>query len=138
MSEPHNPSDVDRGQRSIKGLVLVVDDDPVVLRITKARLQGAGYQVVVRSEALGTSHAIANDKPDVVLLDLNMPGMNGLDVCRELKADERTRDIPVVIMSAQPEADLKAAVESSGAVGYIEKGTSVDDMVKTLQAHLPT
>ena len=64
--------------------VLVVDDDPIVLEVTRERLEGAGYIVYVREEALGTSQWSAEFQPDIVLLDVNMPALTGLDLAQLL------------------------------------------------------
>lgn len=101
--------------------VLVVDDDPVVRQIVAAILSGHGYDVVVRAEALGTLSAIAREKPDVVLLDVNMPGVGGDALARLVRehADPRTR---VILHSSQPLDELEALARDAGALGGIEKG----------------
>lgn len=81
--------------------VLVVDDDPDISAFVREALEEAGYRVETTVD--GASLALARDlHPDVILLDINMPGMDGIAVSRHLRADLRTADIPIVAMSAQP------------------------------------
>ncbi len=83
-----------------KGTVLVVDDDPDIIDFLENALEDAGYLVLtaVGAESLGVAH---ETQPDVILLDINMPGMNGVEVSQRLRANPMTADIPIVVMSAQ-------------------------------------
>src|SRR4030067_662375 len=91
----------------LKGDILIVDDMPVNLRLLSHMLTEQGYKVrsVINGQMALT--AIRAAPPDLVLLDINMPGMNGYQVCEELKADETTRDIPVIFISALDETEDK-------------------------------
>jgi len=88
------------GDVVIKGTVLVVDDDPDIIDFLEAALEDAGYLVLasVGAESLGVAHEL---HPDVILLDINMPGMNGVEVSQRLRDNPVTADIPIVVMSAQ-------------------------------------
>ncbi|MDD5305034.1 MAG: response regulator, partial [Elusimicrobia bacterium] len=74
-------------------------------------------------------------KPDLILLDMMLPGLNGLEVIKALKEDEETRAIPVVVMTAYPSDAqfLKSAVLAMGAVEYLAKPVHIDELVKTLE-----
>ncbi len=84
----------------LKGTVLVVDDDPDIVDFLETALEDEGYLVLaaVGAEALGVAH---ETQPDIILLDINMPGMNGVEVSQRLRANPVTADIPIVVMSAQ-------------------------------------
>jgi len=88
------------GSDTLKGRVLVVDDDPSIVDFLENALEDAGYLVLaaVGAESLGVAH---ETQPDVILLDINMPGMNGVEVSQRLRANPMTADIPIVVMSAQ-------------------------------------
>jgi CheY-like chemotaxis protein len=84
-----------------KGIVLVVDDDPSILEFLKAALEDEGYGVLtaVDGEAL---YAVRHDPPpDVIVLDIQMLGMDGVEVCQRLRSQPGTADIPIIVMSAQ-------------------------------------
>lgn len=100
--------------------ILIVDDEPSNLKILKAYLTPAGYSLLeARSgmEALAKSELI----PDLILLDVLMPEMDGLETCRRLKENEATRDIPVIFLSALQDSKTKVTGLSLGAVDYINK-----------------
>ncbi len=80
--------------------VLVVDDDPDIVDLLEVALEGQGYAVLasVGAESVQVAHDI---QPDVILLDINMPGMSGVEVSQRLRADPVTADIPIIVMSAQ-------------------------------------
>ena len=104
-----------------QGNILVVDDTPDNLRLLSAILTEEGYKVrkaLNGSTALGTVQAAP---PDLVLLDINMPGMNGYEVCEQLKAEESTRDIPIIFISALDDVLDKVKAFAVGGVDYITK-----------------
>jgi CheY-like chemotaxis protein len=101
--------------------VLIVDDDPIVLEVTRERLERAGYAVHVREEALGTSQWSAEFQPDIVLLDVNMPALTGLDLAQILKKQRSTKDIAVILYSSIEQSELQAKLRATGAVGAIQK-----------------
>ncbi|MGH9120594.1 MAG: response regulator transcription factor [Acidimicrobiales bacterium] len=83
------------------GTVLVIDDDPVVVQLLKVSLEMEGYEVLSAGDGeLGLSRARL-EHPDMVILDVMMPGMDGLDVARRLRQDEATRSLPILILSAK-------------------------------------
>ena len=101
--------------------VLVVDDDPVIQRLLRVNFEMEGYTVLVASDGLEGLARARSERPDIVVLDIMMPKMSGLDVARTLKSDPDTADIPVMLLSAKAqEADLRAGDES-GADGYLTK-----------------
>lgn len=104
-----------------RGTVLIVDDDPIVLQVTKERLEGIGYTVHVREEALGTSQWTAEFQPDIVLLDINMPAITGTDLAQLLKKRRATRDITIILYSSLDATELQGKLHATGAVGAIQK-----------------
>lgn len=104
-----------------RGTVLVVDDDPIVLEVTRERLEDAGYKVHTREEALGTSQWTAEFQPDIVLLDVNMPALTGPDLANLLKKRRATKDVAIILYSSLESAELQAKVRATGAIGAIQK-----------------
>jgi|GEM_PF-6912473 len=100
--------------------VLVVDDDDVVRQVVTTILRARGYEVVARGEALGTLAVIAREKPDVVVLDVSMPGLSGDALARLVnKAGISPR---VILHSSRPAAELDRLAREANALGAIEKG----------------
>jgi len=111
-----------RDTRATKGrTVLVVDDDPIILEVTRERLEGAGYVVHCREEALGTSQWTAEFQPDIVLLDVNMPALTGPDLAQLMRKRRATKDIAIILYSSVESTELQAKVRATGAVGAIQK-----------------
>ena len=104
-----------------RGKVLVVDDDPIVLEITRDRLTKAGYFVVTRDQALGTSTAILQEEPDVILLDVTMPGLSGEALARLISQNPKHQKMAIVFHSGGTPGDLNSLVQRSGALGCIQK-----------------
>ena len=107
-----------------RGTVLIVDDDPIVLEVTRERLEGAGYVVHTREEALGTSQWTAEFQPDFVLLDVNMPALTGPDLAHLLKKRRATKDIAIFLYSSLDAVELQAKMRATGAAGAIQKTSS--------------
>jgi CheY-like chemotaxis protein len=102
--------------------VLVVEDDrsiQMVLELVLSRVSKC--QVVVASDGPQGLAMIQEHKPDVVLLDLMLPGMDGFEICQRAKADEKTRHIPIIFLTAQPQPSAVARAMALGAAGYIVK-----------------
>jgi CheY-like chemotaxis protein len=109
---------------SRRKLVLIVDDDPIVLEVTKDRLVHLEVEVATRSESLGTSRWILENKPDFVLLDLMMPALTGSELARVLK--RREVKTGVIVYSSLPQAHLDQVARDVGALGALSK--ALDDL----------
>ena len=117
--------------------VLLVEDDPDIQLVARAALKRAGFSVAVTSNGPAALEHVRNDRPDVILLDWMMPDMDGTEVCRRLKADAATADIPVIFLTARSQQAEIARGLALGAAGYIVKpfdalalGTQVRGMLK--------
>lgn len=119
-----------------KRRVMVVDDDEIVLEVTREHLQLAGFEVVTRASSLGTSAAVAREKPDVVLMDVDIPGLAG-DAAAKLLADQARPPI-VILYSSAPKEKLVELARRCGAIGVIEKTASRELFLAQLDACLAT
>ncbi len=119
-----------------KGNILVVDDTPANLHLLIDILSKQGYEVRPAPNGKFALSAAKGMPPDLILLDIMMPGMNGYEVCQQLKADERTKDIPVIFVSAINEVLDKVKAFSIGGVDYITKPFQVEEVLARVQAHL--
>lgn len=118
------------------GQILLVDDDPTLSGMYADRLRAEGYTVTTAADGI-TGLEQAQKHPDLVLLDIMMPGMNGLDVLRKLKEDEKTEDIPVFLLTALIRELKQAKSIKGGAQGYFVKSDVVPgNMVKEINALL--
>ncbi|XZN91843.1 MAG: response regulator [Microcoleus sp.] len=118
------------------GNILVVDDTPANLRLLAGILNGKGYKVrPVPNGELALS-AARGMPPDLILLDIMMPEMNGYEVCQKIKADERTRDIPVIFISAINDVLDKVKAFAVGGVDYITKPFQVEEVLVRVETHL--
>ena len=113
--------------------VLVIEDDPTHLKLMGAVLKISGHTVEEQTVAEGAMDVIAADKPDVILLDLRLPGMDGLALVRKIKANAGTRQIPVVAMTAYPELYQREALLAAGCEAFIVKPIDTRELPKKLE-----
>lgn len=118
------------------GKILAVDDTPASLRLLSDILKTEGYEV--RSAICGelALHAAVGNTPDLVLLDIRMPQMDGFEVCRRLKADPATADVPVIFVSAATETEDKLRGFAVGAVDFVTKPYQRDELLARVRTHL--
>lgn len=109
------------GLMARKERILVVDDDPPMLDYIASALEAEGYTVERAADGpTGLKHALAAP-PDLVVLDVVMPGMDGLTVCDRLRFDPRTREVPIIFLSAKGDEDTAAIASVLDAYAFIEK-----------------
>lgn len=101
--------------------ILVVDDDEKIRLFVKIILEKRGYEVVCVSSGLAAFQVLYEDRPDLILLDVMMPGMNGYEVLKKLKADDSTREIPVIMLTALGMGEDFQKAVSNGVDWYIVK-----------------
>ncbi|MDP2929370.1 MAG: response regulator [Candidatus Omnitrophota bacterium] len=109
--------------KSVPKMILVIDDEGDLLKLARARLEASGYTILTLDSGDHAVEVAKSEKPDLVLLDIVMPGKNGCEVCKELKADKATGSIPVIVFTAQyPEEEyVKTNMEEIGADDYVLK-----------------
>ncbi len=116
--------------------ILIVDDTLPNLRLLSSMLSKRGYKVRAVPNGSMALTAVASAPPDLILLDINMPGLNGYEVCERLKADDNTRDIPVIFISALDKASDKVSSFAFGGVDYITKPFQVEEVLARVGCHL--
>jgi CheY-like chemotaxis protein len=113
--------------------ILLVDDEPELRIITRMMLEKAGYEVVEASNGEEGLRILANFKPDLILLDVMMPGMGGWKVCEKIKADEKLKHIPVVMFTVRTsEEDIEHSREC-GAEAHINKPFEKQELLATIE-----
>ncbi len=112
----------DPTEKKSRGRVLVVDDSAIVLAVCRERLEEAGYEVNVRESALGTSAMVIRDRPDAVLMDVDLPGLSGDQIASLIRKNDAGEGTPIIILHSGLTAQvLGGMVEECGAAGYIQK-----------------
>lgn len=119
-----------------KAKVLVVDDTPANLALVLDALSAAGHEVLVAESGRGALALLEHNLPDLILLDVVMPGMNGFATCARIKAVPECRDVPVLFMTALDDPEQKVRAFEAGAVDYITKPVHVPEVLARVAAHL--
>jgi two-component system sensor histidine kinase/response regulator len=117
---------------------LIVDDDPTSARLVRKYLQRAGHDVVTRADGRSGLERALSDPPDIIILDVMMPGLDGLEVCRALRSVEATRDLPVIFLSARSDLGDRVAGLDQGAVDYLVKPFAPEELLARVRAALRT
>ena len=112
--------------------VLVADDDPVILRLIQVNLELEGYDVFLAQNGEEAVELARAEKPDLVILDIMMPRLDGYQACERLKADDETRDIPVVFLSAKAQQSDIEKGKAFGVEEYLTKPFDPNDLVETV------
>ncbi len=116
--------------------ILIVDDTPENLTVLRQMLAEQNYMVRPAINGEIAIQAVNMSSPDLILLDIKMPGMDGYEVCKQLKSEEKTRRIPVIFISALNELDDKIKAFSLGGVDYITKPFQVEEVLARVETHL--
>lgn len=125
-----------KGNATLVEEILVVDDTPANLRLLCQMLAGRGYRVRAATSGARALSSIAAQRPDLILLDIRMNGMDGFEVCDRLKAEPCTADIPVLFISALAELDDKMRAFALGGVDYVTKPFHVEEVLARVETHL--
>ncbi len=117
-------------------VVLVVDDDPVILKLLTVNFELEGYEVCTATQGAEALQVAADRRPDIVVSDIMMPVMSGIDLVLNMKKDPSLADIPVVLLSAKAQAaDIRDGLEA-GAADYVTKPFEPLDLVARVEAAL--
>ena len=119
-----------------KATIMVVDDTPTNLKLLQEMLQEKSYLVLTFPRGAMALTAAADNPPDLILLDIQMPEMDGFEVCRRLKADEALKDIPVLFISALTETSDKVKAFAVGGVDYVSKPFQFEEVNARVETHL--
>jgi signal transduction histidine kinase len=121
---------------ALKGDILIVDDTPANLRLLSGMLSEQGYKVrSVTSGQMALTAAKASS-PDLILLDIKMPGMDGYEVCQRLKEREETHDVPIIFISALGEVGDKVKAFTVGGVDYVAKPFQLEEVLARVRTHI--
>ena len=116
--------------------VLIIEDNPANMTLATFLLQSAGHSVLAARDAETGLTLARAEQPDLVLMDIQLPGMDGLEATALLKKDDATRDIPVVALTALAMKGDEARIRAAGCDGYIAKPLAYRDFLATISQHL--
>lgn len=119
-------------------VVLVADDEEDIKVVLRMFLEAVGYEVVTAFDGLDALEQIKSTKPDVVLMDIMMPVIDGIEVVRQMKATPGIRDIPVVMLTAAAQSDMVEKAIQAGAADYIVKPFEPETVQKAIEKVLGT
>lgn len=116
--------------------ILIVDDTPANLNVLSAILTGQGYRVRAAPNGQGALRTAQKSPPDLILLDIQMPDMNGYEVCAALKGMDETRHVPIIFISALDDGVDKVEAFRVGGVDYITKPFQIEEVIARVENHL--
>lgn len=111
--------------------ILIVDDEPDLMSIARFRLEKSGFKVISAVNGKEALEMTAKERPDLILLDLRLPLLNGTDVCLQLKRDDKLKNIPVILFTASTDK-IADKVMACGAQDYILKPFSAEDLIEKI------
>lgn len=114
--------------------ILVVDDDDGILDAFQAMLESVGYAVEVCADGGCVQKLVLDNPPDLILLDVLLSGRDGREVCKELKENKKTQDIPIIMVSAHP--GVKQSTLDAGADDFLEKPFEMDELLSVVKKNL--
>lgn len=116
--------------------ILVADDDPVILRLIQVNLELEGYEVLTANNGQEAVDMAQAEKPDLVILDIMMPRLDGYQACEQLKSSDTTKEIPVIFLSAKAQQGDIEKGQSFGVAAYLTKPFDPTELVEVVERHL--
>ena len=118
------------------GKILIVDDSKLIAHVAKTILTKRGHEIILAQDGKAGLEAAKSEQPDIILLDLIMPVMDGYEVCEHLKEDESTKEIPIIMVTSKAEAADKVKGLEMGALDYVTKPFDEGELVARVNIHL--
>jgi two-component system, cell cycle response regulator DivK len=118
--------------------ILVVEDDRLSLIVLRQLLTAQGYEILQSSEGWGGINRARNERPDLIVMDIKLPDISGLDATLLLKKDDQTKDIPIIAVTACVTPGDKENALRSGCDAYIAKPVNMTNLLRTVEAFLPS
>jgi DNA-binding response OmpR family regulator len=113
--------------------ILVVDDDTRLTEMLQLVFESRGFGVTIANNGEQALESLGRELPEAILLDLMMPGMSGLEVCRLVRANPRTSNIPIVILTARFDAEMRREVMEAGATEYLTKPLRPSELINCIR-----
>jgi diguanylate cyclase (GGDEF)-like protein len=123
-------------RRPAAGRILAIDDDPSILLVMEAILGGAGFEVAVLDDPLAVWATLERTRPDLVVCDVDMPGLDGIDLCRTLRADARWQNLPLFFLTGHSDAQTVSKLFAAGADDYVSKPVLGPELLARVRGRL--
>ncbi len=120
----------------MQSTILVIEDEPAIAELLSVNLSFAGHRVLVAQDAEIAIHMVATELPDLILLDWMLPGMSGVKLAKKLRGEDRTKDIPIIMLTARTDETDKVEGLETGADDYITKPFSPKELMARIKAVL--
>ncbi len=114
--------------------ILVIDDDPVLVKMVETRLKANGYDVLAANDAAIGLETALKQIPDLIILDVMMPIINGYNMCALLKSNEKSKKIPIIMLTSRSEEKDKAIGRSVGVDAYMTKPFKMEELISQIEA----
>ncbi len=118
--------------------ILIVDDSPTEIHVLRSMLNKEGYEIFTAQSGEEAINTAKTEKPDLVLMDVVMPGINGFQATRELSKTPETAHIPVIIITTKDQQTDKVWATRQGAKAYLVKPVKENELLSSVKAHLPS
>jgi diguanylate cyclase (GGDEF)-like protein len=118
------------------GKILIVDDSRLIAHVAKTMLTKRGHEIILAQDGKAGVEAAKSEQPDIILLDLIMPVMDGYEVCKHLKGDDSTKEIPIIMVTSKAEAADKVKGLEMGALDYVTKPFDESELIARVNIHL--
>lgn len=112
--------------------ILIVDDSPIIGEVLSLELEARGHTPALATDLASFNRQMSDFQPELLFLDVNMPEMDGVELCKHLKQDHKTRSLPIIFLSSLTEAELEELAEASGADGFLSKQRGMDELINYL------
>ena len=119
-------------------VILIVEDDPKSLELTQAVIEASGYSTIAAIDGEQGVKLARDKKPDLILMDIMMPKMDGYAACHAIKIDKLTREIPVIMLTAAGYELNKKLAQNMGASGYVTKPFNIEELQGIINQYLPS
>ena len=127
---------VNSSQKVQRYSLLLVDDDPDILGLLQSQFRDEPFEIFTAGEGKSALNIVHTEKPDLIVLDVNMPGLSGLEICRALKADKNTQNIPIIMLSARNEEIDRVLGLEFGADDYVTKPFNTQELLLRIHSVL--
>ncbi|HEX9925927.1 MAG TPA: response regulator [Anaerolineae bacterium] len=130
------PAALAAGEETSQSIILVVDDSPTICRLVATTLEKRGFEVLTAADGMEALAKLNERLPDLILLDITMPRLDGYQLCKIIKGNAATKDTPVIMLSGKDGFFDKVKGRMAGAVGYITKPFKPHTLLETVNKHL--